>query len=110
MLLHPTKSVLLAVSMIALQSLRLSYIVFPSSTVMDARLTQSVNGLVLIVVTLAEMLTSLSAEHLAKASSSILFTLLGIIMDLSVVHPSNAEAPIVVTGASKVITPALVSS
>jgi len=57
-LLHPTISVLVAVSIIALQLLRLSYVVLPLST-------------------------SIEVNEERKAAAPILITLLGIVIEVS---------------------------
>ena len=66
--LQPVISVLLAVSIIALQALRESYTAFPLSTVIEVKVGQFRN-----------------------ACSPILFTLLGINIDARLEQPSNAS-------------------
>ena len=68
----PSTTVLLAVSMMALQLLRESYIGFPSSTVIETKLGQNGKAYRAISVTLLEMLTEVKSLHLWKANSPIL--------------------------------------
>ena len=72
--LQPNNIVLRAVSIMALQLLRESYLGLPPSTIMEVR-----------------------PLHAWKAPSSMDFTLLGIVMDVRPEHPIKAFLPIEVT-------------
>ena len=71
---QPVISVLVAVSIIALQLLRESYTVLPLSTTMEVR-----------------------EEHQANAYLPMLVTELGMVMEVREEQPENAQLPILVT-------------
>jgi hypothetical protein len=61
--LHPEISVLLAVSMMALQLSRESYFVFPDSTIIEVRAEQLVKAPLPMLVTLLPMVTEVRPEQ-----------------------------------------------
>ena len=85
--LHPTISVLLDVSIIALQFLRLSYTGFPASTVMLVRLEQPLNALYPMLVTELGMVMLVRLEQSLNANSPMLVTELGMVMLVRLVRP-----------------------
>ena len=78
--LQPAISVFVAVSIIALQPLRLSYTVLPLSTFMLARLRQSLNAWYPMLVTLFGMVMLARLVQLVNAWYPMLVTLFGIVM------------------------------
>lgn len=64
--LHPLINLLLSFSMMALQSLRESYTVLPSCTLMVSKLIQPRKGIPQMPVTLAGIITLVSDEQLTK--------------------------------------------
>ena len=70
--LHPCINVLVAVSIIALQLLRLSYMVLPLSTTIDVIPSQPENTSLPIVVALLGITINVRVIQLQKAHSSIL--------------------------------------
>ena len=94
--LHPVMSLLVAVSIIALQPFLLSYTVLPASTVMDVKLLQYTKALPSMWVTEAGMVIEVNLVQSLKALCSIFVTELGMVMDCNLVA-SNAKIPIVVT-------------
>ena len=81
-LLQPAIRVLLAVSIIALQLLRESYLVFPLSTMMDVRLEQLEKAPPPIDVTLLPMVTEFRLEQPLNVSFPIDVTLLGMVISV----------------------------
>ena len=71
---QPLSKVLVSVSIIALQLFRLSYTLFPFSTVIKVKLLQPEN-----------------------AELPMLVTLLGMVIEVKLLQPENAEPPILVT-------------
>ena len=80
--LHPAINVLDDDSIMALQLLRESYLVFPSSTTMDVRPEQQQKASSPIDVRLLGMVTEVRPEQPSKALRPILVTLLGIVMEV----------------------------
>jgi hypothetical protein len=88
--LHPTINVLLAVSNIALQSLRESYTELLDSTVTLAKLLQPIKALLLIDTTLSGIMMEVKPVQPAKALPLIDNTPLGIVKLVKPVHPLKA--------------------
>ena len=88
--LHPATNILDDFSMIALQLLRESYIIFPSSTTISVSSQHPKNGADPMLVTLLPILTEVSLVQHARASSPMLVTLLGIVMEVSLVQYARA--------------------
>ena len=111
--LQPAIKVFVAVSMMALQLLRESYVVLPASTLTDVSPVQFENAQSPIFFTEFGMLTDVSPlqymnaqfpmlvtesgrstysrlSHLANASSPMLVTESGMLIDFSSVQPANA--------------------
>ena len=95
--LHPTIRVLLEVSIMALQLLRESYFVFPSSILMEVRPVQLENASYPMLVTLAGIETVVKLSQFRKADFPMLVTLLGILTEVRPLQPSNAYSPMLVT-------------
>ena len=81
--LQPAMSMLVAVSIIALQLLRLSYFILPLSTIIEVSEEQPENVSTPILLMLLGMIMVASEEQPAKVRSSILPMLLGMEMDVS---------------------------
>ena len=71
----------------ALQLLRESYIVLPSSTTIEAKLLHPEKALVPMDVTLLGMVTEVKPLQRAKVASPMDVTLLGIVMEVRLVQP-----------------------
>ncbi len=95
--LHPAIRVLVAVSIIALQLSRESYLVFPFSTVIDVRPSHSENAPYSIDVTLFPIITDDRLWQPRKAPPLIDVTLLGMVTDVRPEQPEKAWDPIDVT-------------
>ena len=80
--LQPAISMLFAVLIIALHLLRLSYLVLPLSTAIEASKVQSENTPSPILVTLLGIVIEVRG-HPLKVYSPILVTLLGIVIEVS---------------------------
>ena len=76
--LQPAISVLVAVSMMALQSLRLSYTVFPVSTCIDVRPLQPWNALPSMEITELGIVMDVKPLQLLNAAIAMVVTVLGI--------------------------------
>ena len=94
--LHPLIRVLVAVSMIALQLLRLSYTLLPDVTVIDLRFLQ-LNASSPMLVTLLGIVMDANDSHPQKALSPMLVTLFGIVIDVKDEQFKKALSPILVT-------------
>ena len=88
--LQPKIMVLVEDRIIALQLSRLSYLVFPSSTIIEDKPGQLPKALLPILVTLAGIVIDVSPVQPLNASLPILVTLLGIVIDVRPVQPLNA--------------------
>ena len=95
--LQPATSVLVSVSMTALQFSRESYTVFPLSTDIAAKALQPSKTSIPIDVTLLGMVTDVRPVQKLKASLPIDFTLLGMVNDFRPVQFSKALSPMPVT-------------
>ena len=80
--LQPLISVLVAVSITALQLLRLSYITFPCSTTIEAIESHPLKAPSPIFITLLGIVTEVKEEQLKKAEVPMLVTLLGIVTEV----------------------------
>ena len=81
--LQPATNALVAVSIIALQLLRLSYFTLLVSTTIEVSEEQEEKAPSLILVTLLGMVSEVSEEQEEKARAPILVTLLGIVIEVS---------------------------
>ena len=79
---QPAIRVFVAVSIIALQSLRESYLGLFLSTVIEVKLEQPPKALIPILVTPSEILIEVKLEQLSNALLSMLVTPLGILIDV----------------------------
>ena len=95
--LQPAIIALSLVLIIALELSLLSYIVFPSSTIISPNALHPLNGLSPILDTFLGIIMLLKLLHSANALVPILVTLSGIIILLKLLHPANALVPILVT-------------
>ena len=95
-MLHPVTSLFVAVSMMALQSFRLSYTLLPSSTTILFKYPPHTKGLSPIEVTLEGMNTEVR-EHPRNALFPIDVTLDGRSMKVRLSQSKNALFPIDVT-------------
>ena len=84
---QPCIRVLVAVSMIALQFSRLSYIGFPSSTTILVNEVQPANAASPMLVTFLGIKTFVNKEHLEKAKCPMLVTLLGMVIEVGEEQP-----------------------
>ena len=87
---HPAISVLEAVSIMALQFSRESYIVLLLSTIMELREEQYANAHSPMLVTEVGMVTEVREEQLLNAHFPILVTELGMEMEVREEQPQNA--------------------
>ena len=87
---QPINRVLVAVSIIALQLSRLSYVVLPSSTTIEVREEQPEKVPYPMLVTLLEIVMEVREEQSRKAQSLMLVTLLGIVIEVREEQPSKA--------------------
>ena len=78
----PAIRVLEAVSIIALQFSRESYIVLPLSTTMEVREVQPLNALLPMLVTELGMVMEVMDEQPSKAAHPMLVTELGMVMEV----------------------------
>ena len=85
--LQPCVSVFVAVSIIALQLLRLSYFILLLSTAIEVRLEQSENAPSPILVTLLGIVTEVRPVQPEKTLLPILVTLLGIVIAVNLLIP-----------------------
>ncbi len=99
--LQPFISVLVFVSIRALQLLRLSYTVLPLSTVIVSNELHQPKALLPMLVTLAGMVMDVRLA-LLKAELPIVVTVLGIVMVAVKRQPAKAPAPIICTLAGMV--------
>ena len=95
--LHPIISVLLLVSMIALQLSRESYFVLPFSITIEVKPVQPRNAASPMDVTLLGMVIEVKPLHSWNAKFPIDVTLLGMVIEVKPEQPSNAELPIDIT-------------
>ena len=84
--LQPIIKVFVEVSIIALQSFRESYLGFPLSTVIADKLSQARNGCIPIFVTDLGILMEGNTEQPVKDVLAILVTVLGIIIEHSLLQ------------------------
>ena len=84
--LLPAINVFVAVLIIALQLLRLSYIIFSFSTTIEVKLLQLLKALSPILMTLLGIVMEVKLLQLLKALSPILMTLLGIVIEVKPVQ------------------------
>ena len=82
LLLQPINRVLVAVSIIALQLSRLSYLVLPSSTTIEVREEQPPKADFPMLVTLLGIMIEAREEQSPKALSPMLVTLLGMVTEV----------------------------
>ena len=87
--LHPAIKVFVAVSIIALQLSRESYIELLSSTIIEVRPLQELNALLPMLITLLGMVTDVSLEQPENASYPMVVTLLGMVMEVRLKQLSN---------------------
>ena len=88
--LQPATRVLVAVSIIALQLLRLSYVALSSSTTIEVREAHPPRTSTPMLVTLLGMVTEVRDEQAAKAPYSMLITLLGMVIEVREEQPLKA--------------------
>ena len=91
---HPAIRVLVAVSIIALQFSRESYIVLPLSTTMEVREVQPLNAPLPMLVTELGMVMEVREEHIENAPLPMLVTELGMVMEVREEQLLNASSPI----------------
>ena len=105
--LQPATSVLLAVSIMALQPSRLSYTLLSAATVMLSRPEHSPNASYPMLVTLLGISTLVRPKQLWNAPTPMLVTLLGISMLVRPEQPWNTQYPMLVTllGISMLVRP-----
>jgi hypothetical protein len=96
-LLHPVINLLDAVSIIALQSFRESYMLFPLSTLMLVRLLQLAKAARPMEVTELGMVTLVSPLQPLNAFWPMVITEFGMVTLNNPVQPLNAPWPIVMT-------------
>ena len=94
---HPTTSVLVAVSIMALQLLRLSYARLLESTAMDVRPLQPKKAWSPMLVTELGMVTEVRPLQQVKAKLPMLVTELGIVTEVRYPQPEKASLPMLVT-------------
>ncbi len=87
---HPAIRVLVAVWIMALQLLRLSYIVLPLDTVIFINEVQRAKIPIPILLTESGIVIEVSPVHPKKAFLPIVVTELGIAIEVSPVHPEKA--------------------
>ena len=87
---HPAIRVLEAVSIIALQFSRESYIVLPLSTTMEERAEHPMNAPSPMLVTELPRVTEVRAEQYWNALPPMLVTELGMVMEVREEHSLNA--------------------
>ena len=102
--LHPASRVLVAVSIIALQLLRESYLELSLATVMCVIPLHAANGLLANDVTEFGMSMMVKPVQLSNAHSPMVVTELGIVMLVNPLQYMNALLPIVVTELGIVIS------
>ena len=95
--LQLTISVFEAVSIIALQFLRLSYVSFPFSTIIEVKPEQPQNALSPMLVTLLGMVTEVREEQEQKAETPMLVTLFGMVTEVRDEQLKKASSPMLVT-------------
>ena len=103
--LHPATRVLVAVSTIALQLSRLSYIGLPFSTMIVPNDGHPDSTPASMFVTPLGIVIEARELQCQKTRSPIVVTLSGIAIEANSAHSQNALSPMLVTGPSKVITP-----
>ena len=95
--LQPAINVFVDVSIIALQLLRESYILFPDSTLISVKLEHPANTPSPISVTESGIVTDVNPVQYSNALFPIVVTELGMVIDVKLLHPSYACWPIEVT-------------
>ena len=95
--LQPAINVLVAVSIMALQLLRESYLGLSLAAEMVARLEQPENAPSPMVVTEVGMLMAVRPVQPSNAPSPMVVTELGMLMAVRLRQSSNAPAPMIVT-------------
>ena len=91
-LLQPTNNVLLLVSIMALQLLRESYLVFPLLTIIVSRLLHPLRMFIPMDVTLLGMVIEVNSVQSAKAMPLIISMLFEITMEVKPLQPKNAPS------------------
>lgn len=84
--LHPIKSVLVLVSMIALQLSRESYLGLPGITTIDSRPLHPSKAELLMLITLSGMVIDIKALQPVKAELSMLVTLSVMVIEVRLLH------------------------
>ena len=94
--LQPVMILFVAVSIIALHSFLLSYVLFPLSTIMEPRFGQEAKAPIPILVTEDGMMTEVILLHPAKQSFPMLVVEFGIVMEFSPSQLQKALSPMLV--------------